>query len=289
MTRLFLGSLPFPATAVSTGECSHTPSSLRRQSDGLARVSRTVDCDHYGAVPISDGTHLLFTDPVSGFICLGTDAPRGGSTKLLRKVVFIPPSTGAKHNDGPIPWRYTAGKELRWGVRVVAAYHDGTTVLYNVPRDLFENLQDPPKSAVTWDDNHGIIGQSDPLTDSLMGHQGSISTLSTNAEASSCRAVQIVGAELMRVEDDIIDDLTVNTSFGGFSLWIFCRSGIARQYNIHASQDQLVSTRYVGENGLLYQSPDGMMMKDTNREARSEVSAKAEDQDRKNSLHVKWA
>lgn len=289
MTRLFLGNLPFPTTAVSTGEWSHTPSPLRRQSDGLVGVSRTVDCDHYGAIPISDATHLLFTDPVSGFLCLGADAPRGGSTKLLRKVVFIHPSAGAEHNDGPIPWRYTAGKELGWGVRVVAAYHDGTTVLYNVPRDLFKDLQDPQKLSSTWDENQGVIGQSDLLTDSVMDHQGSISTVSTNAEASSSNAVQIIGAELMRVEDDIIEELAVDTSFGGFSLWIFCRSGIARRYNIHTSQDQLVRTRYVGENGLLYQSPDGMIMKDADKEAQSKDSVKSEDQDRKNSLHVKWA
>ncbi|KAJ9668818.1 hypothetical protein H2201_001064 [Coniosporium apollinis] len=87
-------------------------------------------CDHYNAVPLSDGYHVLFTDPASNTLCLGSDAPFGSPTKLLRKVVFEPPEPGA------VSFLYAASAELRWGPRVVAAYGD-RVVLYSVPPDVF--------------------------------------------------------------------------------------------------------------------------------------------------------
>lgn len=55
-------------------------------------------------------------------LCLGSDAPIGGLTKLLRKLWF----TGPQEHGGPVT--YTGGSDLRWGVRVVAAYGHGTDV-----------------------------------------------------------------------------------------------------------------------------------------------------------------
>ncbi|KAK5050890.1 hypothetical protein LTR84_003449 [Exophiala bonariae] len=253
MTRLLFSNLPFSAAAVSAGEWSNPQTTTQRQNNLVEGVLRTVDCDHHGAVPISDGVHLLFTDPVTNLLCLGADAPLGWPTKLLRKIVFIPPHMDAKNKNGLVPWRYTAGQELRWGVRVVLAFHDGTIVLYNVPRDLFERLQKSQNSSDAWIENQGVIGQSDLLMDSLMDSQGPISIPSINGDGLSSKVVQITGAELVRVEDDTIDDLAVDTSFGGFSMWIFCRSGMARLYNIHDSKNGRVRSRYIGENGLIYQ------------------------------------
>lgn len=289
MTRLFFGNLPFPTAAVSSGQWSNSPSPIRRQSEEVQGVLRTVDCDHYRAVPLSDGTHVLFTDPLTGRLCLGADAPLGGPTKLVRKVVFAPPHTNSEDRDRPLPRRYTAGKELGWGVRVVAAYQDGSTMLYNVPRDLFEHLQDPQKSSGAWDENQGVIGQSDLLMDSLMENHVPTPTPSGDGPASPTRAIQIAGAELMRIEGDTIDDIAVDTSFGGFSLWIFCRSGISRLYNIHAPPNHQVRYRYVGDNGLLYLRTEGIMKEGGSKEALSKDKAKVEGRDHTNSLHVQWA
>lgn len=63
-------------------------------------------------------------------LCLGSDAPLGSPTKLLREVVFEPPEPGA------VSFLYAASAELRWGPRVVAAYGD-SVVLYSVPPDVF--------------------------------------------------------------------------------------------------------------------------------------------------------
>ncbi|KAF2094158.1 hypothetical protein NA57DRAFT_47243, partial [Rhizodiscina lignyota] len=87
--------------------------------------------DHYRAVPLSDGFHVLFTDPITGFLCLGTDAPLGGRTKLLRKIIFPSPPGVEK-----VPRLYCATCNLRYGPRIVAAY-GGAVVLYCVPADTF--------------------------------------------------------------------------------------------------------------------------------------------------------
>lgn len=98
--------------------------------------------DHYRAVPLSDGYHILFTDPGTGFLCLGSDAPIGGPTKLLRKIWFKGPDEG---EGGPIV--YTAGSDLTWGVRIVAAYPSPgnpemqSIWLFSVPPDVFADSQ----------------------------------------------------------------------------------------------------------------------------------------------------
>lgn len=38
---------------------------------------RAGQSDHFQAVPLSDGYHILFIDPESGGLCLGSDAPLG--------------------------------------------------------------------------------------------------------------------------------------------------------------------------------------------------------------------
>ncbi|OBT70039.1 hypothetical protein VE03_00467 [Pseudogymnoascus sp. 23342-1-I1] len=102
------------------------------ESESRGRIAN--GSDHYRAVPLSDGYHLLFTDPTSGVLCLGSDAPFGGPTKLLRKLWF----------SGPVgegsPVAYAAACDIRWGVRVVAAYGLGreqTIWLFSVPIDVF--------------------------------------------------------------------------------------------------------------------------------------------------------
>ncbi|KAI9663522.1 MAG: hypothetical protein M1831_002531 [Alyxoria varia] len=108
--------------------------------------------DHYSAVPLSDGVHLLFTDPKTGNLVLGSDAPLGGSTKLLRKVKFVPPglvieqygTTSAGSKPGKeglvMPNDYAIGMDLTQGVRIVAVYGTDKIVLYNVPPDVFTDV-----------------------------------------------------------------------------------------------------------------------------------------------------
>jgi hypothetical protein len=111
--------------------------------DSGARRPGQPHCDHYRAIPLSDGHHVLFIDPPSGRLALGCDAPLGGPTKLIRKVVFVPP------NDNAIPRLYAAAADLSQGACVVIAYGD-TIMLYSIPSDVIV-LSQTEQNAATWD------------------------------------------------------------------------------------------------------------------------------------------
>lgn len=87
-------------------------------NDGAFRRVSANASDHYRAVPLGGGYHILFTDPKNGNLCLGTDAPVGSLNRLIRKVWFRPP-VGA---ISPLPVLYTAGSDTRHGVRVIATF-----------------------------------------------------------------------------------------------------------------------------------------------------------------------
>lgn len=114
-----------------------TPVGYRRRYT----AGRNDTSDHYRAVPLSDGYHILFTDPNTGFLCLGSDAPLGGPTKLLRKIWFQTPEGQGS------PVAYAGGSDLSAGIRVVAAFGSGDRVsiwLYSVPGDIFSTSQNEP-------------------------------------------------------------------------------------------------------------------------------------------------
>ncbi|CAH0015961.1 unnamed protein product [Clonostachys rhizophaga] len=130
--------------------------------DTLLRKVSARSADHYRAVPLSDGYHVLFTDPRTGNLCMGTDAPVGSVTRLLRKVWFAPPPRAAS----PVPLLYTAGSDVRHGVRIIATFslmQDGNKeegeggngkratrggrvedkqliVFYTIPPDMFHDI-----------------------------------------------------------------------------------------------------------------------------------------------------
>ena len=279
LTRLFFGNLPFPTSASSSSRWPR--SSTRAQSDEVQGVLRTVDCDHFRAIPVSDGSHVIFTDPANGLLCLGSDAPFGEPTKLIRKVVFAPPP----HPEGSqcSPVRYTAGKALQWGLRIIAAYDDGQVVLYNIPADLFKRMQDSHTSADVWDENSGVIGQSDLLMDSWMTSHPNASIepqtgnkAANNGSATSpSKPLQISGATLLTVEDDLVDDLAAHTDGGGLSLWIFYRSGRAERYSIYSPRGHQKAVKSVGENGLVYDVTEKTISEDNNSSKQAKGKEKA--------------
>jgi hypothetical protein len=104
-------------------------------------------CDHYNAIPLSDGHHILFVDPVGGKLTFGCDAPLGGPMKLLRKVVFLPPEGETR------PKLYSASADLSHGVSVVVTYGD-KIVFYRVPSDICRQSQ-IEQTADSWGP-HGV-------------------------------------------------------------------------------------------------------------------------------------
>ncbi|KAL8905583.1 MAG: hypothetical protein Q9171_006617, partial [Xanthocarpia ochracea] len=87
------------------------------------------NCKFLHAVPLSDGQHLLYTDPDDGNLYLGTGLhhPFGGP-KPIKKFMFQHPE------QSRWPRCYKAGIDLRWGARVVLAFGNDIW-LYCIPPD----------------------------------------------------------------------------------------------------------------------------------------------------------
>ncbi|RVX68891.1 hypothetical protein B0A52_07546 [Exophiala mesophila] len=129
-------------------------------------------------------------------------------------------------------------------------------MFYNVSRDIFEDMQDLQRSRDVWNENFGSMSQSDLIMETLMGHQTasspevlSLSSTSPNSYSSWVMS-HFQGVLIAHMDDEVVDDIAVNTAAGGFSVWLFCRSGVARLYNIFAANDE-TSVSYVREDGVV--------------------------------------
>ncbi|KAL3417821.1 F-box domain-containing protein [Phlyctema vagabunda] len=122
-------------------------SRIRRENTARPSADWRDYSDHYRAVPLSDGHHILFTDPETGLLCLGSDAPVGGPTKLLRKIWFQGPTEHVS------PIAYAGGADLKRGARVVAAFGTGgeqSIWLFSVPVDVFTTNIDEAIRGMQW-------------------------------------------------------------------------------------------------------------------------------------------
>ncbi|TGZ85674.1 hypothetical protein EX30DRAFT_338004 [Ascodesmis nigricans] len=105
---------------------------------GARRESGSAQNDHYQAVPLSDGYHMMFTDPESGCLCVGTDAPLGGPTKLLRHIWLVPPQ--------PVPGLTDAeatesdSDDLDEWMQKQELEASSCLVLYSIPPDIFNGV-----------------------------------------------------------------------------------------------------------------------------------------------------
>lgn len=198
------------------------------ESESRGRI--TNGSDHYRAVPLSDGYHLLFTDPTSGVLCLGSDAPFGGPTKLLRKLWF----------SGPVgegsPVAYTAASDLRWGVRVVAAYglsREQTIWLFSVPIDVFTDGHgrgEQPHILNSFNavDRETARGNADWMP--WWGNDGDRilewPNFGYGSRANMMWPLQVHGQQVGHCAGLV--DLVIHTGSGaGVTIWAFSRQGVA--------------------------------------------------------------
>lgn len=258
MTRLFFGSMPFPSALTRRGSSTLSDDNERQG------VLRTVDCDHYFAVPVSDGQHILFTDPATGLLCFGSDAPLGGPTKLMRKVCMVPPSSDSPEKASDLIC-YRAGSDLSFGVRVVAAYDDGRVILYNIPVDCFERIRHIRSTPDVWDELAGVVGESDLLMDVFMSHTQdhrlsqdsedgtALSRQSSNSSTASrsFRSIQIDGSVIFQAPTSI-EDVQVDCTGGGVQVWVFMQDCTAVRLKMYTPRHFTPAKRYVGVDGLIH-------------------------------------
>lgn len=206
------------------------------QLSGMQAVS---DCDHYRAVPLSDGNHILFTDPACGMLCLGNDAPLGGPTKLLRKIMLVGP-------EGCVPSVYAAGAELRWGVRVVVGYGH-RIFLFSVPPDIFRASQLADSTDLSSQDDSWHLYHDDPLSNDHAAEAG------PQALQRSLWPVHIHGTEIGRVP--VLSDLAIDST-PTFTIWAFSASGEAFVCEIADGSHKRMKTIWIGQDGSVDAATD---------------------------------
>lgn len=102
--------------------------------------SAAGETDYYNAIPLSDGTHVLFANRFSARLCLGIEtAPTrtaidAGYMRLEPRVIFEGPRMHGK-SEQTVPKIYEAARDMRWGARIVAGFGDEVWV-FAVPGDF---------------------------------------------------------------------------------------------------------------------------------------------------------
>ncbi|KAL9005973.1 MAG: hypothetical protein Q9188_001263 [Gyalolechia gomerana] len=97
-------------------------------------------CKFLRAIPLSDGKHLLYTDPASGDLCVGTGLHSPfGRPKPVKKFVLEGPGYPFEAKE-KWPKCYKAGTELSWGARVVAAFGEQIWLFCVPPDFLLEDI-----------------------------------------------------------------------------------------------------------------------------------------------------
>ena len=248
-----ISSLAGPATpschchSASQGE-RHQPCPLRLLADvqcftrwtpeqnSSLSLLRATHCHHYRAIPINDSMHILFIEPRTNQLCIGSDAPIGGSTSLTRALVCVPPPSNATHDtkEELAPTVFAAGSNLDWGLRIVAAYGD-RIVLYSVPLDVFnvirkerekqgENVIGDSDLARDWflENNQRSQKRRDSLVQTQNGDWEPLLSVSYRPTATMW-PFKIYGKQIGRMPNVV--ELAIQTSSGGARVWAFGASG----------------------------------------------------------------
>jgi hypothetical protein len=225
-----------------------------RGDAGRSSLTGRMDCsDHYRAVPLSDGYHILFTDPSTGLLWLGSDAPVGGPTKLLRKIWF----QGPKGEGTPIA--YSAGADLSCGVRIVAAFGNGTEQaiwLFSVPSDVFATNQggQSPLSASSY--LRSKSGQENPTSewidwwpdDGLQEWLNHARDPVAGILPRSVWPVKIRGQQIGSCCGLV--DLTIDSG-PDMTIWAFNKHGVATVWKIDLGRNEKVNRRCVMRDGTV--------------------------------------
>jgi hypothetical protein len=204
----------------------------------------TSSCDHFHAVPLSDGHHILFIEPPTRKLFLGCDAPLGGPTKLLRKILLLPP------REGLVPQLYTAAADMTQGARVAVAYED-TIVLYSIPPDViavsrleqkaesWDIYTAPPFSSEGRTKNHWLNWQDEPCAAELPGH-------------SPIWPLAVRGTVIGTLPG--VCTLAINTH-PEITIWAFALDSQCKTWQLRNSAEPIHrSRRYVCRSGIVHTS-----------------------------------
>lgn len=230
---------------------SATISSFSGSSGFVPSARQWQRSDHYHAIPLSDGLHVLFVDPSTDRLTLGCDEPPGGPTRLLRKVVLLPPE-----GQG-VARIYTAAADMSSGTRIVAVFED-IIVLYSVPSDVLalsaleqtaessDVYKTAPFSSTGRQHNHWLNWwEEEESTPRLMDR-------SEAGDENSIWPVMLSGTEIGRLAD--VCELIVQTR-PDIVIWAFTYASQCKTWRLHNYVDPVVRTKQcVDKRGVVHDS-----------------------------------
>lgn len=215
-----------------------------------SRTRLTQSRDHYHAVPLSDGHHVLFIDPSNERLTLGCDAPLGGPSKLLRKVVLTPPE------DKVVPRIYTAAADMSSGARIVVVYNE-TVLLYSIPPDVL-HLSRLEQAAESWD-----VYNAPPFSPAGRHHDHWLNWWDEPTALDAANRLQmdsdspvwpisISGTEISRLSG--ICELAIQT-LPDILIWAFTYTCQCKTWRMHNYVDPITRSRqYIDRSGLVHES-----------------------------------
>ncbi|KAF2630750.1 hypothetical protein BU25DRAFT_455826 [Macroventuria anomochaeta] len=215
-----------------------------------SRSRQSQSCDHYHAIPLSDGHHVLFIDPSTDRVTLGCDAPLGGPTRLLRKVVFNPPE------EKVVPRAYTAAADMSSGARIVVVYGD-TVMLYSIPPDVLalsrlEQAADawdvynaPPFSSIDRHYDHWLNWWDEPTAFDPVNRSEADSD-------SPIWPISLSGTEIGRLSG--ICELAIQTR-PDILIWAFTYTSQCKTWRLHDYVDPVIRAKqFIDRSGLVHES-----------------------------------
>ena len=217
-----------------------------------ARSRQSQSCNHYHAIPLSDGHHVLFVDPSTDRLTLGCDTPLGGPAKLVPKVVFNPPE------EKVVPRIYTAAADMSSGARIVVVYGD-TMMLYSIPPDVLalsrlekatENgdaYNALPLSSVGWHHDHWLNWWDEPPA-SDPANRSNAAAADDDDDDSPIWPISLSGTVIGRLPE--ICEVAIQTR-PEVLIWTFTYTSQCKTWRLHNYVDPIIrSKQYMDRNGL---------------------------------------
>ena len=221
------------------------------------------DHDHYRAVPMSDGIHIMFADPDTGLLTLGSDTPAGDARRLTRKIIFLPPTEGA------IPLVYASTLDSTGSPKIVCGFGD-EIVLYSVPSDVLEMSRKAQKPCCL---SEADLKQARewmrfwPKNDIPANHPGATDpTYIDNPQPRAVFPLSLRGVPVGLLRG--LQELSINTKTKRVTIWAFAANGDASVWQLDdGTPGSALTQRSVGRDGRVLASftvdPDGdVLMQD---------------------------
>ncbi|EWY96505.1 hypothetical protein FOYG_05186 [Fusarium oxysporum NRRL 32931] len=232
--------------------------------------------DHYRPVPLGDGDHVLYTNPRTGTLSLGSDATGGSLDRLICKAQFRPPM----NTMSTLPVLYTAVSDTRFGVCVMATFSVGSGY-DSLGEDIFTRSINPdPSTSSDTDKQMVVLYMISPDVLAVISHglcrqhcmnatqhdeNGSLLVEIDSRPKGSCNEIDSEGDSFAEVTTYPLEirglpvaiccnlvELALDSG-ADMILWAFCVQGWARAWALRVGHQDTPHRTVVEANGSLRQ------------------------------------